>query len=255
MINIDENKCIGCSKCQKFCPSGLIEIQNKKAIISNTGACILCGHCQAICPSSAISLLGIDYEDNPAYQNVEYNDIKNLIKSNRSIRRFKENLVEETLIMDILQTLEYTASAKNEQPVKWVLVNGYDNVKEISNISVEYLKQNNLFPGLIEFVKNVRNPITVDAPHLLIAYTEANAVKPYDDCMIKMSMATILMHTKKIGSCYLGFLADFINNSTELKEYLNITKSQTVYSVIGFGYSDEVYSKLPTRKKPTVTII
>ncbi len=256
MIKVLNERCICCEKCVRHCPSGIISINENKACITDFENCLECGHCQAVCNSNAIILNDILEENENARQNVTYEDLKDLIKSNRSIRKFKDCLVEKDKIKDILRTLDYTASAKNEQPVKWIVVSGKEKVDEISNLAINFVKNNNLDPELLNFIKSVRNPITVDAPHLLIAYANKNSVKPYDDCMIKMSLASTLMHSCGIGSCYLGYLSGFINVCPELKAYLNLEKTHRVFSAIGFGYNDnEIYSKIPTRKNADIRFI
>jgi len=51
-IKVIEEKCIGCSKCQKSCPFDAITIENKLAIIGD--ACTNCGTCIDVCPTDAI---------------------------------------------------------------------------------------------------------------------------------------------------------------------------------------------------------
>lgn len=51
-IKVIEEKCIGCSKCQKSCPFDAITIENKLAVIGD--ACTNCGTCIDVCPTDAI---------------------------------------------------------------------------------------------------------------------------------------------------------------------------------------------------------
>lgn len=51
-IKVIEEKCIGCSKCQKSCPFDAITIENKIAVIGD--ACTNCGTCIDVCPTDAI---------------------------------------------------------------------------------------------------------------------------------------------------------------------------------------------------------
>lgn len=48
-------KCIGCGVCEESCPPKVIEIKNKKAVISYDN-CIRCYCCQELCPHDAIEL-------------------------------------------------------------------------------------------------------------------------------------------------------------------------------------------------------
>lgn len=252
MIAIKEETCIGCGRCKAVCPMAVISMVKGKAK-PVTEACINCGHCQGICPVDAVVIEGVEENLQTAIQQVSYEDLKNCIKSNRSIRLFQDTLVEEEKILEVLRTLDYSASAKNDQPVQWVVVSGKEKVEEVSKMSMEHLPKNHPLFGYIEAV---RNPVTVNAPHLLIAYANEKFEKGHDDCVIKMTLATLLFHSQGIGSCFLGFLDGFIAANPKLQEHLGIEKGCRVYSALGFGYNDkEVYKKIPTRKKANVKII
>lgn len=52
---IDQEKCIGCSRCVPYCPVGAIALKERKAQI-NWDECVECGVCRrvAVCPTDAI---------------------------------------------------------------------------------------------------------------------------------------------------------------------------------------------------------
>lgn len=60
-IYVDENKCIGCTRCMKICATNAIRIQNGKAVINN-GKCIDCGECIRVCKDNAISIAQGDFQ-------------------------------------------------------------------------------------------------------------------------------------------------------------------------------------------------
>ena len=51
---IDSDKCIGCGRCFKECPSNAITGEKKKAHTLDTVKCIHCGICREACPSNAV---------------------------------------------------------------------------------------------------------------------------------------------------------------------------------------------------------
>jgi ferredoxin-type protein NapH len=51
-INIDENVCIACGKCQKVCPSQSIETLESKKRKNRANECLMCFKCQDVCPAN-----------------------------------------------------------------------------------------------------------------------------------------------------------------------------------------------------------
>ena len=60
-LNVDEKRCIGCSRCMKICPTEAIRIHGGKAAIQEH-RCIDCGRCYEVCPAQAIRIKDDDFE-------------------------------------------------------------------------------------------------------------------------------------------------------------------------------------------------
>ena len=60
-LQIDEDKCIGCSHCMKICPTEAIRLRNGKAQIYEN-RCIDCGKCYKVCFAKAIYLKQDDFD-------------------------------------------------------------------------------------------------------------------------------------------------------------------------------------------------
>ena len=56
MIHIDEQTCIGCTKCTKVCPGNLLVMKNGKSTSREPRACWSCTACIKECPVQAIAL-------------------------------------------------------------------------------------------------------------------------------------------------------------------------------------------------------
>lgn len=52
---IDQEKCIGCEKCQEWCPGAAIYTEGEKSVIDKE-KCIGCGECTVTCPVRAIAI-------------------------------------------------------------------------------------------------------------------------------------------------------------------------------------------------------
>ena len=60
-LQIEDEHCIGCSRCMKTCPTEAIRISAGKAFIQEH-RCIDCGRCYEVCPVQAISIKDDDFE-------------------------------------------------------------------------------------------------------------------------------------------------------------------------------------------------
>jgi Na+-translocating ferredoxin:NAD+ oxidoreductase RNF subunit RnfB len=55
-LRVDEDKCVGCGKCEKLCPMNNIKIVDKKVVQNNQ--CTMCYRCIDNCPKQDMTLLG-----------------------------------------------------------------------------------------------------------------------------------------------------------------------------------------------------
>lgn len=55
-LRVDEDKCVGCGRCEKLCPMHNIKIVDKKVVQNNR--CTMCYRCINNCPKQAVTLLG-----------------------------------------------------------------------------------------------------------------------------------------------------------------------------------------------------
>jgi len=51
---IEQTRCDGCGRCISVCPSGVLSLENGKAVVSDPLACDYHGFCERVCPVQAI---------------------------------------------------------------------------------------------------------------------------------------------------------------------------------------------------------
>ena len=54
MIHIDRDLCTGCGTCVLVCPHAVLEIADRKAVLTHRQRCIECGACQINCAPGAM---------------------------------------------------------------------------------------------------------------------------------------------------------------------------------------------------------
>lgn len=55
-LELDVEKCNGCTLCTQVCPHGVFVMEERRARIVDRGACMECGACARNCAQGAISL-------------------------------------------------------------------------------------------------------------------------------------------------------------------------------------------------------
>ena len=141
-----------------------------------------------------------------------------LILTRRSIRRYQEKDISEDILRQILETARQAPSAVNRQPIRFVVVNDKDILKNLcDNLITRFVKKAPLaIAGL------------ADTKSLL---TGKWAVV---DATIAMENMVIAAWSLGIGSCWIGAC-----NEKKVKKLLKIPDKWKLVALITFGYPDE----------------
>jgi nitroreductase len=150
-----------------------------------------------------------------------------LILSRRSIRRYETKDIPEEVLQKILETGRQAPSAANRQPIRFVVVNDHDLLKNLCD---------NLITRFVKYA-----PVAIvgcaDIKSLL---TGKWAVV---DATIAMQNMVIAAWTLGIGSCWIGAC-----NEKKVKEMLKIPDKWKVVALLTFGYPVEQPKE--RKKKP-----
>ena len=122
VIEIDSTLCIGCGVCVSDCVGTNLVVEEGVAQVQ--GRCIMCGHCVAVCPTNAVSIPSYDMDgvEVCAQAPLDSEALLRAIKSRRSIRDYLARVVEPEKIDAILQAGRYSATAKNTQGCRFIVV-------------------------------------------------------------------------------------------------------------------------------------
>jgi nitroreductase len=150
-----------------------------------------------------------------------------LILSRRSIRRYKNKDIAEGVLKQILETGRQAPSAANRQPIRFVVVNDRDVLKNLcDNLITRFVKY---APLAIVGCANVKSLLTGKWAVV--------------DATIAMENMVIAAWALGIGSCWIGAC-----NEKKVKELLKIPDKWKVVAVLTFGYPAEQPKQ--RKKKP-----
>lgn len=284
---IDREKCTGCGKCVEICPKDVLELKNLKSVV-NSKRCMLCSHCYSVCSYDAIkfdeflkdiSFFNFSYESRVLNQeSVRPGEIVNIFRSRKSIRKFRDTLIHDEMIRDLVEFAVTAPSGSNFQEWEFISINGRKKVQDLSELIKDYfIKLNRMAANpLVRFFSvflsgkklynyyrdhydSVKNAIELSekgidklfhgAPSLLIIHGSKDGSTPLEDGCYASYNICLLAHYMGLGTCLIGFAVAAINNSLKLKEYLKIPDENKVHSVIALGEPDVEFCKNSLRKE------
>lgn len=250
MIEINRDKCVGCGQCVQICPFTVLYMEEGKAKASDK-MCIKCMHCGSICPKEAITFGGavtvtgekpICFDENTA------EIIKGAIYSRRSYRKFTTDEVPDEIIEESLNVAMWAPSAKNQHPVKWIVLKSEEAKNKIMDMILDFCRDNSVNPEIISEYKNGNNPVMGENAALIFAYCDEKALNPSQDTAIALSSAELIFQSRGIGTCWGGYLTRFSNNVPGILELLGVTDGHKVFGTLMIGYPNQKkYNAIPER--------
>lgn len=260
MLNfkVDESLCTKCGLCSGECPVGIISMDEFPTISSeNEIQCFKCQHCLAICPTGALSILDKDPK----------NSIKNsrklpdplamseLIKTRRSVRKYKKEGLDKNLIQELLETSSYAPTGHNGNNVHFTVVSDVETMHKLRDMTYASIKQagesgalDPNFGFIYEFQKQWEGKgvdvVFRDAPHLVIASVPKSSVSPLPDGLIALSYFELLANAHGIGTLWNGMIKWAINDiDPELRKTIGIPDDHLIAYVMLFGKPAVKYAR------------
>lgn len=157
-------------------------------------------------------------------------NVLSAIEGRRSIRKYKDKLVEDEKLLSILEAARLAPSAKNEQEWKFIVVKESQTRKELTEA--------------------IGQPFVGEAPVILVCCgTKPEGIMKCGQprYTVDLSIATAYMileaYEQGLGTCWLGsFDEDMV------KKVLDIPQEIRVVAITPLGYPDESPSQRPRKK-------
>lgn len=269
-VTIDSDLCIHCNICIQVCPLAILAEDPEGSPVVREGEaelCIRCGHCLASCPHGALSLPFMKYEDcieavSPSDQS--YARLKSLVANRRSIRIYKDSVVPRSLIDELIQASSYAPTARNLQPVEWMVVYDRKEVYRLCEIVIGWMKEmssledSSIFPSLLmaKMIKdweNGQDRISRGAPHVILAHGPQSLPASLGSCFISLTTLELLAYSTGLGACWAGYLNIAANNHPPLLEALALPEGHMPFGALMLGYPKYPFYRVPQRNQPAVT--
>ncbi len=150
-------------------------------------------------------------------------DILNLIKTRRSIRKYKKDALTEDNLKSIIEAAMYAPSARNEQPWHFIIINDRKVLDELTKIHPH-----------AQMLSEAPNAILVCAD---ISLERSPGNWPID-CAAATQNILLSAHAQNIASVWLGVYPR--NERMEgLAKYFNLPENIKPFSLVALGFANE----------------
>lgn len=172
-----------------------------------------------------------------------------MIKGRRSIRKFKDTIVDRETMSDIIDIAKWAPSWGNFQVARYTLVDDKVLIEKLAAEGVNGFVYN---VGTLENAKNVAVLSFVKGKSGKLdkdeyATSKTNSWEVFDAGLACQTFC-LAAHTKGIGTVIMGVI-----NDQSISKIVNLPEDEIVAALIVYGYPDEVAN--PTPRKETSEIM
>jgi len=240
------------------CPNRIFQRQTNKdyptCIDDAEDICIACQHCVAACPGGALTVDGMGVADCLEFDtaiSVRFEQVAQLMRKRRSIRRYSDKPLDNSVVEQLLDVVRWAPTAKNGLPVKWVIVNNADKVSELAGLVVNWLKKQPGTERMVEVWEKGGDPVFRRAPCVIGAYTN-NLTSHWSeiDTTIAVETLDLCATAMRLGTCWAGIFVRAAQSSdkTEINQWLGLDDTETIHGGLMLGHiGEEVYRRIPHR--------
>jgi len=261
MIQIDHERCIRCSLCVRECPVLCFRLNEEGISLRHEEHCLHCGHCVAVCPAAAIALEGSPRAGEtipsdklpPVRPFIAFEDFDNLAKGRRSVRVFKNNAVPRDTLLRALDCARYAPTAKNLENVSWIVIEGRERLRRISDAVVDVFRPIPSMAGVARSHDAGHDPIFRSAPCAVFACADSGYDLSACNCDIAATYLELALPTLGLGTCWAGFVMRAAIDSPTVRAAIGAPEGQTPFAGLMVGIPDIRYHRIPARRELRVT--
>jgi nitroreductase len=187
-------------------------------------------------------------------------DLLKIIKTRRSIRRYKKKDVPDELLEKIIEAGRWSPSGDNGQPWRFIIVRDPETKKALGKIAAEgsgrrftaeYLtgRMQERFEGLKDLDKKDKaykkltsgevSSFLANAPVIIIVCAKLDVWDvPYDSAMATQNMV-LMAHALGLGSCVVVAPVSDMRDDIKVMKLLKIPHGYKVIAPLAIGYPDE----------------
>ena len=184
------------------------------------------------------------------------NEILEVIKKRRSIRKYKPEQISDADLEAIMEAAIYAPSAMNQQKWHFTVVQNREMLDKITQTAREKLLQSSV-PFFVERAKDPNSSVFYHDPTLVIITADEKAGFIDLDCGMAAENIALAATSMGIDSCIIAMTGTlFEGDDTDgVKKELGIPEGYRFVISIALGYKDMDSPPAPPKKKENVSYI
>lgn len=269
LFQIDQKTCNKDGICAAVCPSRIIGFQKgeyPRLVPGGQVACIQCGHCVAVCPTGSLDHEAMTAAACPQVQpdySLSAEQTEHFLRNRRSIRAYKEKVVDKALIERLIHIARYAPSGRNTQGVQWLVLGQSDEIRRIAGSVANWMRwiidndpetaaSMHLDKTLAHWEKGI-DIIFRGAPVVIVAHAEEENPRAQTTCTIALTYLELAATGLGLGCCWAGYFMKAADEYPPLVQVLALPEGHRCYGAMMVGYPKYKYHRLPLRNEPTIT--
>ena len=254
MIVADKDRCTGCGLCVKICHEHCMVLTDDTISI-NYELCSTCTQCIAVCPQQAISWDGVPPVAYDRTRLPSPEQLDELFKERRTIRFFKKDKIDRTLLEEIVGYGIYAPT--NNYNLRAIAVDDEEIIEALDRILMQFVSRVYRAVFKPKIVFNLIRRITPALDPKDKVKMESALERGYafhrppalvfivGDKRIALSEAStqyalynmiLYAQAKGIGSSLWGAAEIFLDRNKATRERLGLQKHEHILGALGLGY-------------------
>jgi len=184
------------------------------------------------------------------------NPVTEAIISRRSVRKYKPQQIEESLLTAVIEAGRHAPSGGNAQLTHIIVIQNADVLKDIIKISKqEFAKKTadeNTYASLRSTIERAKDKdfdfnFLYSAPTLIVLANNKERPNAMADSVCVLQNMLIAAESLGLGACYQNAL-HWLDDSEPFREYmytLGLKPNETITCALTVGYSDEAEPRPP----------
>ena len=216
----------------------------------------------AVCPTGALSFGGKNPEDSSPFMTVKPEELLAMMKSRRSIRRYRNEDIPSETMQKLIEVLAYTPKGGNVDALHFTIVSTCAKMDAIRKAANEALMKTEsdspMLNTLKQWAASGHDMIFRDAPAMIVAAVDrSEAVAGCEDVdpIIALSYFELYANSLGIGTLWDDSAEGVISNFPELCSLLEIPEGYTPNFVLLMGLPAVSYKRSVQKESKSVKIL